>query len=138
MKKYFFLLFIFVLFFIIINCSLDKNPVSSYFNKYEGKWRWIKTTGWFATSLPEEGHPMIIQFDHKNNFKLFRNDTLKVNAKYEIERMEDYNGDRILYTNIVTYDYKFNREYEYPYLHGDTLELWDGMDDGNTRIYIKE
>jgi hypothetical protein len=81
---------------------------------------------------------MIIQFDHKNNFKLFRNDTLKVNAKYEIERMEDYNGDRILYTNIVTYDYKFNREYEYPYLHGDTLELWDGMDDGNTRIYIKE
>ena len=136
MKKYYFLFTI--IFF--ISCDFDKNPIASDSNKYVGKWIWIKTVGGILPIVtePEEGILIYIQYDIKNVFKIFRNDTLKVKAKYVIERMEDYNGDRILYTNIVTYEYRFNREYEYPYLHGDTLEIWDGIDDGYTCFYIKE
>jgi len=139
MKKYFFLFFIIILFFLIMKCSSDKNPLSGYEYKYEGIWRWIRTTGFPVPeeNAPKEGLVIIIQFDDENEFTLFRNDTLKVNAQYKIEKTVN-NIDRILYTNIVTYNYHFNREYEYPYLHGDTLEIWDRLDDGYTRFYVKE
>ena len=139
MKRYFFLPFMIVLIFSIIRCDLDKNPISSYSSKYEGKWRWIKTVGGFAPIVitPDEGTTVIIKYDNKNTFKLFRNDTLKVSAKYNIEQT-DYYRDKILYLNIVTYDYHFNRDYEYVYLSGDTLDIWDGAMDGFFSWYIKE
>ena len=139
MKKYYFLFNIIIVFLFIVRCDIDKNPISSYSDKYEGKWRWIQTAGGLfpSVSTPKDGLILIIQYDKENKFRIFKNDTIKVIADYTYEKADSLR-DKISYKNIVTYDFYFNRNYEYAYLHGDTLEIWDGMFDGYFSWYIKE
>ena len=126
-------------FLLFMNCTTDKNLVSSELNQYIGTWRWINTTGGLfpRVIVPEDGENVIIQFDSKNAFRLFRSDTLKVSAQYSLEKAE-HTFDKISYSNTVTYGYNFNRSAEYVHAHGDTLDVWDGMIDGYLSLYVKE
>jgi hypothetical protein len=137
-KKFHFLFVFIVIFFLLVGCNVDKNPISIYSGKYEGKWCWIKTEGGLFPKVmtPEEGVTIIIQYNNKNIFRIFRNDSLKVIAHYTIEKA-DYGRDRISYDNIVTYDYYFNRDTEYAKIYSDTLDIWDGDLDGFFSWYIK-
>ncbi|MEJ2056170.1 MAG: hypothetical protein P8X42_19825, partial [Calditrichaceae bacterium] len=65
MKKYYFLFNIIIVFLFFLRCDFDKNPISSYSDKYEGKWRWIQTVGGLFPSVitPGEGLILIIQYD---------------------------------------------------------------------------
>jgi hypothetical protein len=139
MKIYHFLFIIIIFSLLSVRCNLNKNPISGYSNKYEGKWHWIRTVGGIFPRVitPEEGAITIIQYDNKNTFRLFRNDTLKVMAKYTIEQ-KDRDRDKISYSNIVTYDYNFYQDTEYLKVYGDTLDIWDGMIDGYFSLYLKE
>lgn len=123
---------------ILISCS-NENSVESNSNKYLGSWRWIKTVGGFAPRVivPKDGVTTKLIFESNISLKILRNDTLKVFAFYKIEGSE--NGrDKISYTNVQTFGYTFDREYEYLEIHTDTLVIWDGIYDGYFRFYIKD
>lgn len=124
---------------LFVTCTVNRDPLSNSYDKYEGSWRWIKTIGGFAPRVitPEEGQTVIIRYDDQLKYRLFRNDTLKVSAHYSIEKTDHY-GDKFIYTHISTYDYHFDRESEFATLHGDTIEIWDGMIDGYFSWYVRE
>lgn len=136
------LLLIFITtFLLLMNCTVNKNPISSDTNPYVGTWRWIKTVGGLFPRVitPGEGLTIKINYDNSYTYRVFRNDILKMISHYKIKPIEYYYYDnKILYTNIVTYNYHFNQDAEYARIYSDTLEIWDGMIDGYFSWYIKE
>jgi hypothetical protein len=134
MKLNYILKILFPLFF-LTGC-LNENPVENNFNKYNGTWLWLKTVGGFAPRIfePEDGITIKIGYDGFNFFKVLRNDSLKVIAHYKIEEA-DHNLDKISYSNIRTYGYRFDVQMEFAQIKSDTLEMWDGVIDGYFSFY---
>jgi hypothetical protein len=130
--KLFYLLFVFV----FITCS-DENPVENDFNIYNGTWLWLKTQGGLfpRVIVPEEGVTTEIHFNN-GNFKICRNDSVKVNAIYKIENYDTI-WDKISYSNIMTDNYNFKSGPDLAAIYSDTLAIWDGMIDGFFSIYKK-
>ncbi len=124
---------------LFIHCEVDKSPVSSTLNPYAGTWRWVKTVGGLFPRVitPDEGTTVKINYDYNHSFRLFRNDSLKVMARYEILSAEDY-GDQIKYSDIKIYNYQFFQNFEYAQIDTDTLMTWDGMCDGFYSYFIRE
>ena len=139
MRFFFFLLLNLCTIVLILQCSEDQNPVSGTIKSYTGSWRWIRTTGGIGgqTTVPGEYDVIIRKYDKTQNYRLYHNDSLKVRADYTIEPFE-YDLDKISYSNIITYNYYLNREYEYAMIHGDTLQIWDGNIDGYFSWFIKQ
>lgn len=137
MKNHYIILLSFLLPFLFITCS-ENNPVENNFTSYSGTWLWLKTEGGLfpRVTIPEEGMTLKISFDNLNNYKIYRNDSLKVSANYEIEEVEN-DWDKISYSNITTYNFNFNTDKELSIIHSDTLEIWDGMIDGYFSLYKK-
>lgn len=127
----------FLFLFLFITCS-EENPIGNNFNSYSGNWLWLKTEGGFFPRVitPEDGMTLKISFDNLNNYKIYRNDSLKVVANYKIEEVEN-DWDKLSYSNIITYDYNFNTDTDFVEIHSDTLQIWDGMIDGYFSFYKK-
>ncbi|MFW9929229.1 MAG: hypothetical protein ACFFD1_07550 [Candidatus Thorarchaeota archaeon] len=77
-----------------------------------------------------------ISFDQHKTFRLFRNDSLKVIAQFSVKEAK-YGRDKIVYSDVATYDFNFNAESCYFQINADTLEIWDGMIDGYFSFYKK-
>jgi len=139
MKSYFLQIILILSFFILTDCDPDKNPVAGEPSQYAGTWRWIKTVGGIFPRVitPEEGSSLKLYFSDGHTFKIFRNDSMKVVAHYKIES-EDSAWDKISYSQIETYDFHFSGDTEYAYIYSDTLQIWDGMDDGFYGFFVKE
>ena len=122
---------------LMLYCS-EENPSESIYNKYQGTWLWFRTVGGIVPRVitPKEGVTIKISYDKKGLFRKFRNDSLKVTANYNIED-SDYNRDKISYSNVVTNDYHFDSKYQFLRLTADTLNIWDGVDDGFFSFYKK-
>lgn len=97
----------------MFNCS-EENPTESLTAKYQGSWSWFRTVGGIFPRVitPEEGTTIKINFDSQGVFRKFRNDTLKVIAKYRVDESQ-HNLDKITYSEVITYDYIFNTEFNY-------------------------
>jgi hypothetical protein len=114
------------------------NTTESSINKYQGKWQWYKTAGGFAPRIitPAEGYRLIVRFDALGRFMIIVNDTVKVEANYFTgETLWSY--EKLIFTDLVTYNYHFDSENQYAKVHSDTLEISDGAMDGFTSFYRK-
>jgi hypothetical protein len=121
----------------LVNCA-DRNLTESIDNKYQGSWLWIKSVGGLGPRVtePKEGMTLKKCYDDQGIFRIFRNDSLKVTGSYLISGVE--NGrDEITYSNVTADNYYFNSHTDYARIHTDTLELWDGNDDGYFSFYKK-
>ena len=138
MKKNYLCAFLLLCACVFYSCSKENSTESNY-SKYEGTWLWYRTVGGFAPRVitPKEGTTIKIRFDRFGFFKKFRNDSLKVCAKYSFEKAEWDCYDRIVYTDIVTFNYTFNADYDHAQLTTDTLMIWDGAFDGYSSWYKK-
>ena len=129
---------LYFLFLLLFNTCSKDNPAGSNSTLYSGTWLWLKTVGGIFPRVitPENGMSLKVSFDNLNNYKIYRNDSLKVSANYKIEE-DEYDWDKISYSNIVTYDYNFNTDTDFAEIHSDTLQIWDGMIDGYFSFYKK-
>jgi hypothetical protein len=106
--------------------------------KYGGKWLWVKSVGGKSgvEIKPEEG-TKIVRYYKNDTFRLYRNDTLKVLAEYEINgQIQDL--DKIVYSDIRTFDYYFDPEIEYARLDSAGLQVWDGLIDGYFSFFTRD
>ncbi len=128
---------IFLFLFLLVSCT-EENLTESLFSQYNGTWLWLKTEGGLFPRVftPENGVTIKVVFDNLNNFKIYRNDSLKVLANYKIEKSE-YDRDKITYSNITTYNYHYTTVADYAKIYSDTLEIWDGSFDGYFSFYKK-
>ena len=124
------------LFLFLLNACSDENPIVSNSNLYNGDWLWLKSVGGLFPRVvtPKEGMTLQIKIDKQNNYRIYRNDSLKVSANYKIEEVEN-DWDKLSYSNIITYDYNFNTETDFVKIISDTLKVWDGMIDGYFSFY---
>jgi hypothetical protein len=137
MKKIYIFNILFMGLSIFTSCSED-TPTESNNNLYTGTWLWVVTTGGFAGQVikPEEGTTLKILFDDFSNFRVFRNDTLLVSAKYRIEKLDSL-WDSITYSDIITYkSYYFNNPV-HSKIDLNKLTIWDGWIDGYSHTYKK-
>lgn len=127
----FFCIYIFI-------CCSEMGPTGDSFTKYNGTWLWLYTVGGFAPRIyrSPNGSTIKISYDKFGKFKIYRNDSLKVIASYYIEQAE-HNCDKLFYSNVVTSNFYFDSEPDYPTIQTDTLVLWDGMIDGYFSFYKK-
>ena len=137
MGNYFKKILILQFFLLFASCSID-NADERSFNKYNGTWLWLRTEGGLfpRVILPEAGQTLKISFDSFGFFRIIRNDSLKVIARYKIEEAEN-DHDKIYYYNIISNNYEFNTVYSYSKIHLDTLGIWDGAFDGFFSFYKK-
>ena len=135
--KNFYKILLLLLSLLLITCS-DDNSVNNTRSPYNGKWLWLKTVGELFPRVitPNEGTTIKINYDELYTFKLYRNDSLKVEANYKIEESEN-DWDKISYSNISTNNYNFYSNPEYAEINTDTLLIWDGVIDGYFRFYKK-
>ncbi len=117
-------------------CS-ENSPTENNFSSYQGTWLWLKTVGGFAPRVitPKEGTTLLLNFDNFNEFRIYRNDFLKVIAKYRIENSKY--GDKISYANAETYNFNFSTDPGYGTISSDTLSISDGYIDGYFSFYKK-
>ena len=124
-------------YFFLVGC-LNESPTENNFNKYNGTWIWLKTVGGIGPRVfePEDGITTKIRYDGYKIFKILRNDTLKVIGHYKIDEAE--NGyDIILYSDIITYNYRYDVDSEFAQISSDSLVVWDGAFDGYFSFYKK-
>ena len=117
-------------------CS-ENSPTENNFSSYYGTWLWLKTEGGFAPRVftPKDGTTIKLYFDSFNNFRIYRNDSLKVTANYKIENSKF--GDKISYSNTAVNNYTFYPDTGYGRIYSDTLRVWDGAIDGFFSFYKK-
>lgn len=99
----------------------------------------MKTVGGLFPRVitPKNGNAIKIVYDGYGIFGLYRNDSLKVSAIYNVGKIE-YGYEKISYSNIMTYNYYFTSMQEYAKVRTDTLEIWDGLTDGFFSFYKKK
>ena len=131
LQKIFLLLF----FLSIYSCE---NSVESNYDKYYGEWIWQKTEGGIFPRIikPEEGVTVIISFDIFGNYRVIRNDTLKLIAQYSIAKT-DHDFDKVTFSNIITNSNGYIDTIQYAKISENLLEIWDGAIDGFFSTYIK-
>ena len=106
------------LFLFLFNTCSEENPIGSNSNLYNGTWLWQKTVGGLFPRVitPEDGMTLKISFDNLNNYRIYRNASLKVSANYKIEEIEN-DWDKLTYSNIKTYDYNFSKNTDFVEIH---------------------
>lgn len=129
---------IIILLCLLVFTGCTDNPTESIFGKYNGTWQWLETSGGFFGRVitPEKGVTVKIFYGKLNTYKLYCNDTLKVQANYNFEGSEK-GYDKITYSNIITYNYNFYQTNCYSRVYSDTLLSTDGYTDGYTSYYKK-
>ncbi|GEM_PF-3015267 len=129
-----------ILILLISSLSCTDDIVQSSNDGLNGEWQWIKTEGGFAPHVivPEPGTSLIISFQYNRNFILFRNDSIKVTAKYDEADYENNWNKKITFKNINTFNYSFEFDSVFVKIDSDTLTIWDGMFDGFFSYYLKK
>jgi hypothetical protein len=137
MKKHQIKALSFFVLFLSITCSED-NPVEINYTSYNGTWLWLKTEGGYAYHLitPGDSLTVIAIYNNFGEHLYYRNGSLKVSARYEIQESE-YARDKIIYSNIHKYNWDFYTNPVYAEIQSDTMKIWDGMIDGFFSYYKK-
>lgn len=125
------------LFFLLLSAGCD-SPTESSYGKYIGTWQWLKSSGGFAGReiYPDKGITVKIIYGTQYSFKVLQNDSLKVQANYRFEK-STYGYDKIVYSNIITFNYYFYETECLARVSTDTLISTDGYADGYTSYYKK-
>jgi hypothetical protein len=91
---------------IIFSSCHKENLNSNYSKSIVGEWNWISSTGGISgiKYTPEtEGEKRIISFDSDSVFRLYANDTLKIESKYHLIILPSTDG--LDSTRLVKYDF---------------------------------
>jgi hypothetical protein len=125
-----------IIIWLFTSCS-ENSPTENNFSSYYGTWLWLKTEGGFSPRVftPKEGTTLKLYFDSFNNFRIYRNDSIKVAANYRIQNSQY--GDKISYSNVTSYNYTFYQDTGFGRIYSDTLYIWDGAIDGFFSFYKK-
>lgn len=117
----------------IFSCEKEDTNLSGLI----GKWNWVSSTGGIAgiTYTPKSiGYTKTIEFTGDSIFRLYRNDTLIVESKYQLIRYKSiYNQDSAL---LINYGNGFMRQ-SYINNYPDTLFLRDECFDCFIHRYIR-
>ncbi len=133
-KKYLILLLFSLLF---VTCT-DDSSTEAPFSKYQGTWLWIQTSGGLfpRVTTPPPGTTVKIIFDSYGLYHEYRNDSLKVFAKYNVSE-SNQSRDKISFSEVTTFNYHFYFNAGYAMIKSDTLDIWDGNMDGYFSLYKK-
>jgi hypothetical protein len=100
-----------------------------------GRWRWVKSQGSIAgntVSPATEGYQQTQVYGADSTFKMYKNDSLKLEGKYSIKRNFKYQGETVDLLKIADeYDRSFT-------IRNDTLFTYDIMiTEGYSSVYVR-